>query len=325
MANRIPSKGPDQRLLFLSCGVTGAGHVVLGLSIGNALRRAGYPCSQTQNANVTYQLLLPDIPASRLCEREGFAWHAMPFESPTAMYTDGGRASKLLETILRFHPDILIVDLFWFAVQAMIPVLHAEGCRCFFLSRQVHPRFFEGVPGPIAQYPDGIRRDLSIVFDPQVWDKCFAIEPYDAPPGFTSINPLIICNHNEVLPRKEALNVLGCNGLKPVALVATNGRPGEFNELLQRYSYLKDEGWDLRASTNASGGIFPLPLVFPAVDLLITGAGYGAFWESRFFNMESVFVPQIRAHENQQARINFSSDYTFNENGADTFVQYILG
>ncbi len=77
-------------------------------------------------------------------------------------------------------------------------------------------------------------------------------------------------------------------------------------------------------STNYSGGIFPVVDYFNAVDLLICGGGYNAFWEAKYFEKEAIIVPTYARFEDPQIRISIGQDFTFKENGADQLVGIIM-
>jgi len=310
-----------RHIVFLCHALSGSGHTVFSVALGNALLRSGL-LQRDGTGSVEYTVLLADTPSAKLAQQAGFKLVYLPVENPSTLYINGGVNSKLFTLLSDVKPDIIIADFFWFALQAMVPELQKHGCRCVFTSFKVDSILFSGVPTSEPGWLRGIRTD-SIQFDPHVWDACFALEPFDDPKGFSPISPIIVRNHNEILPKSKALAMLSCKGEKPVALLATNGRPGEFEDLQKTYAYLQDEGYDLRASSNFSCGIFPIADVFSAVDLLISGAGYYAFWEAQYFCMNAIFVPQFRPFEDQSERVVSYVDYQVERNGADELVEII--
>lgn len=75
---------------------------------------------------------------------------------------------------------------------------------------------------------------------------------------------------------------------------------------------------------NYSGCIFPVVDYFNAVDLLICGGGYNAFWEAKYFEKEAIIVPTHAKFEDPQVRISRGQDFAFEENGADQLVDLML-
>ena len=152
-----------------------------------------------------------------------------------------------------------------------------------------------------------------------------AIEPFPTDQPLRRINPIVIRNRDEILPRKEALRKLGLTETGNHCLFAFNGKPGEFEDARKMYSYLGDEGYQMVYSTNYKGGLFPAVDYFNAFEMLICGAGYNAFWEAVYFQKETIFVPQQRRFENQSWRVEECQEYAFERNGADELVELILG
>jgi UDP-N-acetylglucosamine:LPS N-acetylglucosamine transferase len=149
-------------------------------------------------------------------------------------------------------------------------------------------------------------------------------EPFESMIKSDRINPIIIRNRDEILPRKAALDKLGIKSGKKVCLFAFNGKAGEFERIKKMYSYLEDVGYRVEYTTNYKGGLFPAVDYFNAFDLVICGAGYNAFWEAVYFKKEAVFVPVPRRFESQEKRINECQGYSFDINGADQLVDIIL-
>lgn len=129
------------RILFYSAGIAGSGHVVLGLSIANALRRAG--------ADAEYSLLSVETPFEGLAGRLGVDIRTVPMENEAELGPDRYRDSALYKAIIDYAPDVLVVDLFWFPLD---PFIRDLPCKKVILIRQVDPRFFS------MRLPD---RDLS--------------------------------------------------------------------------------------------------------------------------------------------------------------------
>jgi hypothetical protein len=220
-------------------------------------------------------------------------------------------SSELYNTLEDLEPDILLVDLGWMMVHAFLEEL---SCSKVFLCRQLSDSAFR-VPLP----------GNTLTFSPDQYDILLKTEPFESSIEMESINPLIIRNRDEIFSRQEALEQLGLDeSSRPVCIFAFNGKPEEFSRVKKSYSYLEEEGYTMVYSTNYQGGLFPLVDYFNAADLLITGAGYNAFWESVYFEKDAIYVPLKRRFEDQQKRVDECSDYTFEENGADQLVDILL-
>ena len=289
------------RVLYFTSGITGSGRIVKGLSIGTALERRGIHDKFT---------ILSSSPFASIIDRLGFNHVEIPLEDESELSEKNYRKSALYEWISSLNPDILIVNLQWFSLHSFIEDLQ---CKKIFLSRQVDDRFFTI---PLA--------DGRISFKKEDYDLVLATEPFSSKIPVQQINPMIIRNRDEILSRKDARKRLNLHGSKKVCLFAFNGKPGEFEDIKKRYSYLKDSGYTMVYTTNYHGGLFPTVDYFNAFDLIICGAGYNSFWEAKYFGKEAVFVPVQRRFEDQQRRINECSDYTFNENGADQLVEIMF-
>ncbi len=293
------------KVLYYSSAVTGSGHIVQGISIYNALKRRG--------ADFSF-LLLHNSAMGRLADRMGVRQRRIQFEDEHTLAPGSYRDSELFKAVTDFNPDLLLVDLSWFMLYAFIGELP---CRKIFLCRQIDVQTFSI---PLA--------GGTITFNPASYDAVVQTEPWDPPFAAEEVNPLIIRNRNEILSREEGLAGLGLKGDKPVCLFAFNGNPGDYKRIGKTYSYLEDEGYDLVYTTNYTGegraDLFPAVDYFNAVDLLICGAGYNAFWEAVYFKKEAVFVPIPTRFEDQYSRVEKHSAHHFDENGADRLAGIIL-
>jgi hypothetical protein len=288
------------KILFYTSGTTGSGRVIKGISIGNALRR--------KNISAEYTILHH---SDFVVPWNDFQFTKIPLEEDNRHSARNFSSSVLYKTLNDLQPDILLVDLLWFPFRHFISELH---CKKIFLFSQVDDSFFSL---PLAEG--------TVSFKPGDFDRVISIEPLPSDIPMIKINPLIIRNRDEILPREEALSKLNLNSNENNCLFAFNGAPGEFEEIKKRYSYLEAEGWSMVYSTNYKGGLFPAVDYFNAFDLLICGAGYNAFWEAIYFDKEAIIVPCPRRFENQQKRIELCQEYYFDENGADQLADIMMG
>ncbi|TVR03168.1 MAG: hypothetical protein EA403_07390 [Spirochaetaceae bacterium] len=288
-------------IVYYCAAVTGSGHTVRGVAIHNALVRTGVPCEFTMVGTMG----MPELARGR-----GIAVVELEHETFETLDPDRYRESVTFRTLLELNPDILIVDLAWFATHRLVADLRAT---TVLLVRQVSKDFFS------YEY-DG----TAVYFDPTAFDRVIRIEPCDLPFHAQTINPIVIRNPSEIFSRADAASTLGLDPARPTALIATNGKLGEYEELIQTYSYLDDE-FQLIRTSNHHGGIFPIVDFFNAVDLVVCSGGYNAFWEALFFGKDAVFVPHARRFESQAQRINRCQDYRFTGNGADQLVGMLVG
>ena len=292
------------RILFYTGGVAGSGHIVVGLSIANALRRSGL--------DHEFQLLSVETPFAGLARQQGVDVRTIPAEDEAALGSDRWRDSELYKAIDGFKPDILIVDLFWFALDSIICELP---CRKAILIRQVDPRFFR-FRG----------KDRELAFRPGDYDLVAAVEPgLKLPFPSESLEPLVMRNRDEIMGEAEARAALDLEPEARACFFGFNGNAWEGAEVWKSFDYLEAEGWKVIRSDNRQGGLFPAIDWFNAFDLIVCGAGYNAFWEARYFGKEAFFAPFPRNFEDQYHRIRVGSDYVPKENGADQLVRRLLG
>ncbi len=291
------------KVLFYTGGTTGSGHIVKGISLANAFRRA--------RASVDFSILSVTTKYARFAERFGVPLVQIPPEDEIALSPAKCRGSALFRAVEAAAPDVLVVDIHWFALDSFIRDLP---CRKLILIRRIDPRYFRF---RVA--------DRELAFRPEDWDLVLRTEPgFDLPFPSESVEPLVLRNRDEILSADAARADLGLRPEDRVCLFAFSGGMGKGAESWSSFSYLEDEGWKVVRSDNREGGLFPAVDWFNAFDLLVCGAGYNAFWEARYFRKDAFFVPCETRFEDPAGRIRLCSDYEFEENGADQVVRRIL-
>lgn len=274
-----------------------------GLSLGGAFRRYGIIHD--------YSILTLPTEYSFLADHFCIKLRVVQMEESEALSPRQYKSSALFREISECSPDVLIVDLFWFALDSFLRELP---CKKVFLTRQIDPRTFRFRTA-----------DRELVFRPEDWDLVLRTEPgFDLPFPSEAVEPLVLRNRDEILTREAARADLGLGPEDRVCLFAFSGRTGEGAEAWKSFSYLEDEGWTVVRSDNREGGLFPAMDWYNAFDLVVCGAGYNQFWEARYLRKEAYFVPFPRRFEDQARRIALCSDYEFEENGADQVVRRIL-
>lgn len=286
------------RVVIYTEGITGVGRLVMAMSAARGLLRAGVE-------DVTI-LCAHDF--GHLAETISLPVVRLPFEGPGILATERYTESALYRTLQESAPDMIIVSQAWYTVQRMAQDL---SCPVVLLLFGMPPPFF-WVP-----MPDG-----EMTFQPESFYSIFAAEPYLFHFPTKPLAPLILRNSGEILPRGEAAARLGVDPAKPIALIAQNGNPGEFETLKQTYSYLEDE-YQVVYSSNYRGGLFPIVDYYNAFDFIVCGAGYSQFWEAIYFEKEALFIPQPRRFESQAWRVENCQDFCFTENGADQLARII--
>lgn len=233
----------------------------------------------------------------------------MPFAPEPGTAEARQRNDELLRLIEGLRPDVLVVGQAWYDAH---PILAQLKCRKVVLFFQASAGYFR-IPTAKGD----------MVFDPNEYDLVCGIEPWEWPIPCKVIEPMVLRNHDEIPSREDAACALGIDSERPTALVATNGLPGEFDDLRQLYSYLEDE-YQVVYSTNYADGLYPAVDYFNAFDFIACAGGYSAFWEAVYFRKDTVFVPQLRNYEDQAWRINNCQEYEFTRNGADQLVELLL-
>jgi hypothetical protein len=287
-------------IVYYTSGLTGWGRIVTGLSIANALKRKGILCEFTIVSNFQPSFQFENVHHIRI-----------PVENEEILLSPNYQQSTLFKTLIDLKPDICLFDLIWYTTYNFI---HEINCKKILLCRQVSDKFFS-IP----------LQDKKLDFNPKHFDLLLATEPFKSSIKMDSISPIVIRNKDEILPKEEAAARLGVTGNRPVCLFAYNGEPGEFEAIKKKYSYLKDSEYQMLYSTNYSDkSFFPIVDYLNAVDFLISGAGYNAFWEIIYFNKEAIFEPVRRNFENQFWRVQNCQEFYFEENGADQLVDIIM-
>lgn len=288
-------------ITYYTSGTTGSGRVILGISIGNALKRKKISCDYTILNHSKFAFLAED-----------YKHIEIPQEPEKLLSIKKYKSSILYSNLKELKPDILIIDHVWFSIYYILKELI---CIKIYLSTQVDDRFFS-IP----------LKDEKLIFSAEDYDFVFAIEPQESSIKMKQLNPFVIRNRDEILSREAALSKLNLLDNDKNCLFAINGEPDEFKQIKKMYSYLEDDtGYKMFYTTNYQRGIFPAVDYFNAFNLVVCSAGYNAFWEVVYFKKQAIFAPVPRRFENQQLRINYYPDYQFEQNGADQLADIIKG
>ena len=285
------------RVVFFTFGM-GSGDLVFGASLYFAFRRAGADIDFTALTNCEF---------SGIVEPFFEHVHVQP-EPEKLLRTD--HDTSLFYAIEGLSPDVLIVSGIWLPLYRILADLPG---RKVFITRMAPEGWFH-VP-----LPDG-----SIDFDPSAYDLAFTIEPGFSLPGAQAVEPMIVRNHDEVLRREDARDAFRVPVGKKLCVIAHNGYAGELETLIEAYGAPGSEYHVVTATNAAERDLFPLAEYASAIDLLIGGAGYNIFYETRYFEIESILCPFERNADDQAWRLATNSEYRFDENGADTIARRVL-
>lgn len=289
------------KILFYTSGIPGVGRIVHGIAIRNAFARLGKAVDFT---------IVSGNPLGSIAEPFGCRHRLIPLEDEHQLGPGTWESSRLYEALADERPDILLVDKQWFTLHHFIDRLPGKKV---FLCLQVRPEFFS------ISLPEG-----PLLFNPSSYDRLFAIEPFEPAVAMEQIDPLIIRNRDEILPRDEALRRLGLSGKKPVCFIGVNFKEGAFAYLRDKYSYL-DGPYQVILSTLLEGkGVFPIADYYNAIDLVVSLPGYNQFWETVYFGKEALFEPVAFSFTDGNERVNRNGDYHFTENGADRLAAILI-
>lgn len=285
------------RIVFYTSGITGAGRLIFGISIGNALNRKGVNCNYT---------IVHTSPVAHLAD--DFNHIKIPLENETELSKNNYHKSILYKTLTKLKPDILIVNHTWFMIYNFINELT---CKKIYLSDYVYDQHFKV---PLSQG--------EMTFKPDQYDRIIAIEPFKSYIAMEAINPLVMRNRDEIFPREKAQQKLGLDGSKKIALQAFSGNPDEQIRFMEKYPHLEKEYEVVKASL-FSGGLFPIIDYYNAFDFMVCSGGYNLVWDAVYFKKNAVFEPVSVNFCDQRVRIKNSQTYAFTINGADQLIDII--
>ena len=287
------------RIVYYTGGLTGAGRLIIGISIGNALIRKNTSCQFS---------IIHTSPATYIADE--FNHIKIPLENENELSRHNYKSSILYKTIKKLKPDLLIVNHQWFMLYDFINELQ---CKKIYLSDLVYDSFFK------ITLPERV-----ISFRKDDYDRVFAIEPFKSSLEMEMINPLIVKNLDEILPKNKALQLLGLKGNKKIILFASGAYDVDFNKYKVDYDFLDDNKYEIIHGSMKTLDYFPLVDLYNAFDIIIGFAGYNQVWEAVYFGKKAFFKTASKRNSDQAIRIKESKNFSFKENGADTLVDIIM-
>jgi len=306
------------RVAFFTGGTVGAGHLARSVAIERALARAG---SRAEYASFGPRTSL------RGGARPGH--HALPIEPGELGDPARAKESALARALAAFAPDVLIVDLFWAPLRLLLPL---PSCEAWLLVRRVPPVWLVGPAGhPFLR--EQYARVIAI--EPGAMDGSAA--DADAAHTVDAVDPIVMVNPEERRPAGALRDALGVARDESLHVVHQAGEPNEWSRLvssaphrpLHAFAPARDDAPALSAHPGVrlhdGDALFPLAAWLGDADTLLTGAGYNAYWESRWlgYDAKTTFVPLRRQIDDQSWRVRACASFAPRENGADTLVRQL--
>ena len=282
----------------------GAGHLFGGLALWQACKRA---CG-----NDLQFYLLTDSDLFVPLDDETLEIIRMDLEP--RLYFRHDRQTMLYQYLKQLEPDVILSDHLWLP---LIPILQDFKAKKAIFFRQIEPIWLQTPP---------LKDGTVLKFDPEEYDLVFNMEPGFELEDALSVPPVIGVTKEEIQPPGIIRDALEVPAGKKLALAAHNGMPGELETIMadadidsNEYHLVQLSNLDERADR-----IFPLSHYLSGVDLAIGGCGYNFFYETRFYDLPTIYQPQKRAAENQKWRLDTNLDYSGPFDGADKIVKRIM-
>ncbi|MBF9018321.1 MULTISPECIES: hypothetical protein [unclassified Oceanispirochaeta] len=224
------------------------------------------------------------------------------------------RETMLYQYLKHIDPDLIIVDNIWFPVKPFLHEFSAKTAIYFWFLPQ---QWFQTPP-----LDDGISHS----FQAEDYDLPCTIDPHFHQDGCLNIPPVINIHQSNLQPPEIIRSVLEVPDNKKLALVAHNGHEGEIEDILKNADIDPDE-YCLRSISSfddVSKKLFPLSHYMSGIDLAIGGCGYHFFYETKFYKIPTIYIPQPRIGNEQHWRFEHCIDYEGPFNGADILVEKLL-
>jgi hypothetical protein len=286
-----------RRVAYFTAGSHGAGHLVRGLALERALRRAG--------AAVELRLFGPPSPFAHVA---GDLHEAVRVDVEELRVPSRARASALARALAAFEPELLVVDLFWVPL-AFVPL----PCPAWLLLRSVPPWWLVG--------PKEAR------FDAARFERVFAIEPAPGLERFEALPPVVVANREEARSRDALCALLGADPTRALHLVAHAGLPTDAATLT---ALAPAPGAQVRrVDLSEPGAPFPLAPWLVGLgpeDVVVAAPGYNAFWEARWLGYapRARWVPIARTLDDAAWRARCAPPAGWMENGADVLARQLV-
>ncbi|MCK6523974.1 hypothetical protein L6R49_21410 [Myxococcota bacterium] len=294
------------RVVCYAINGRGLGHLTRQLAIARWMRR------YAEVLNVGLELwVLTSSEADTLARREGFPALKLPSK---AMLRDAGvdlsrgltiARAWVLQSVALLQPDLLIVDTFPGGTYGELLATLELAPRRALVARPVRPTMAED-PGYSGLLP--------------LYQTVLVPDDAGSTRGETSsgLGPILLREREELTPRAAARRALGVpEGQRAVWLsLGGGGDPAAMSTLPRLVDALRGRGWHVVV---AAGPLYDgeerrgegvtwleryagMELLL-GVDAAVSAGGYNAFHELMYAGVPTVFLPQPRVADDQEARV----------------------
>lgn len=286
------------RVAYVTSGDVGAGHIVRGIAIRNALDR-------TNVTGINYRRFGPPIQFTALSD-------AVDYVTVT---------NDLGVKLTAFKPDLVIVDMFWMPLRTILRKLN---CPAWLLIRYLPPLWFRGVDG--------------ISWNPQDYAKIIKIEPFDVYIPMTTnvetIDPVVVVQASDLRANTELRTHFSIDAYKTLNVVIHSEAPKtlRLNKNLANKMHLRsnitttDNEVTLRLSLKEQNVLYPVTPWLSGADHITAAAGYNTYWEIKTLGLMDKTSFTARMHDfygEQSWRSTAMASVTPLTNGADTLAGMI--
>jgi len=280
------------RIAYFTGGDVGAGHLMRGLALGRALKRAGIVAE--------YRMFGPRLRYPILSTLDYEVVTLVPAELRDPALAP---ASALGRALAAWAPDLLIADLYWGPLRHLLPAL---SCEAWLLVRSCPRPWFGGPP--------------DARFAPGQFTRIVGIEPIAHDVLTAHVDPVVVCNPDECRPRGALRAHLGVAAGAPLVVITHAGVPGEMDLLAD-----SAPAGVVRCDLLGDAALFPLAEWLGDADEVIAGVGYNSFWEARWLGWapRTTFTPFPRTIDDQAWRLEVCGSYDMRTNGADTLADWV--
>ena len=275
------------RIAYVTGGGVGAGHFARGVAIERALRRTG--------VDVELQMFSDRLPYRAPGDVQ--EWMEIAFEP-----------QLLGAALASFAPDVLLVDFFWAHVRHLLPL---PGCEAWLLLRWAPPAWLTGVE--------------ALTFEPSLFARTIAIEPGIPVTTTDEVPPIVVTNAADLKPRAALRDRLGVTDDETLVLVAQAGQAGEADTLVALARRRWPDARIVRQTLFDDDALFPIADWLAGADVVVGGAGYNLFWETRWLGLEGRSHLQAfpRTIDDQAWRLVLHQRTPMLENGADVLARML--
>jgi hypothetical protein len=284
------------RIAHVTGGTIGLGHLTAAEAIRRGLARAGFKGQ--------FRLFGPP---------SAFASAQLGYFTPVAITMEeladpfAAEESELAKQLDAYQPDLILAETHW---APLLYLLERPGCQAWFLTRKVPDLWFTGTE--------------DVPFRADLFDRLVSFEPrFDHPAITHHIEPIVVCNRDELNPPGSLRRRWNVPDGKRLVVVAQAGEPGEADAIAAQEG---PGAHVVRVDGRSADHPFPLAEWLADADQIYAGAGFNAYWESKWLGWfeRTRFTAFPRPIDDQAWRLEACADYWPRDNGADQLARWIL-